>query len=275
MAGEVLAAAVIALLALALGRRVRGATTDALRKRSRVDASVALLTGRLIYFAILAVAALWILNIFGNGITPLLTVLGAVGLAVSLALQDVLRNLFAGFYMLIERPFMIGDLIEVKGISGAVESIELRLTVLTTLDGLRVTVPNATVFTEVLINRSAQAYRRWPLLLTVPPTVTDLTQVQQAVEQAAQAIMTGAPPPTMAVQATSVKGTLVQVNLWAPDVTGLDAGMLALRQALPGAMISVPGAPALPDPPAAPTPAPAKRRITRHRRAAPQRSSGP
>jgi small-conductance mechanosensitive channel len=227
-----------------------------------VDASVALLTGRLVYFAILAVAALWILNIFGNGITPLLTVLGAVGLAVSLALQDVLRNLFAGFYMLIERPFMIGDLIEVKGVNGTVQSIELRLTVLATLDGLRVTVPNATVFTEVLINRSAQPYHRWPVLVTAPPTVTDLGQIERAVGRAAQVAMEGAPPPLIAVQAASAKGTLVQVGLWAPDAPALGQAMLALRAALPGAIVTVPGAHALPDSLPAPTP---RRRISRTR----------
>lgn len=263
LAGKVAAALLIALLAFALGQRLRGAVTASLRRRRKVDPGVALLTGRLAYFTILAVAALWILNIFGNGITPLLTVLGAVGLAVSLALQDVLRNLFAGFYLLIERPFMIGDQIELKGISGIVESIELRLTMLATLDGLRVTVPNATVFTEVIINRSAQPHRRWPVLLTLPPATVDLAPVTAAIERAAADIQAGAPAPTVVVQSASGKGTLVQIGFWAADAAEVGRGIMALRRELPGAIISVPGAPPLPND--LPVPPPAPRRVTRTR----------
>lgn len=266
LAGKIAAALVIALLAFALGQRLRGALTAALRRRRKVDPAVALLTGRLAYFTILAVAALWILNIFGNGITPLLTILGAVGLAVSLALQDVLRNLFAGFYLLIERPFMIGDQIELKGISGIVESIELRLTMLATLDGLRVTVPNATVFTEVIINRSARPHRRWPVLLTLPPAITDLDDVTAAIERAATDIQGGAPAPTVTVQSASSKGTLVQVGFWAADAAEVGRGIMALHRALPGAIISAPGAPPLPND--LPTPPVPPRRVTRTRQKA-------
>ena len=256
------AAIVIALLALALGKRVREATVDVLQRRAKVDPAVPLLAGRLAYFAILVVAALWILNIFGGPPTALLTLLGAAGLAVSLALQDVLRNLFAGVYLLVERPFTIGDLIEVKGVSGVVESVELRLTVLTTPDGLRVTVPNATVFTEVLVNRSVQAQRRWPLLVALPPAQGDMARVHTAIEAAARQADGAAPAPLIAVQSATAKGTLLQVGLWAPDQSALSQGILALRAALPEAAISVPGAPALPDPPAVAAP---PRRVARRR----------
>ena len=263
IATRIVAAVLIALLAIAFGQRLRRKVTDLLRRRSKVNPAVALLIGRLVYFAVLVIAALWILNLWGSGITPLLTLLGVVGLTISLALQDVLRNLFAGFYMLIERPFMLGDIIEVSGVHGTVESIELRLTVLTTTDGLRVTVPNATVFTAVVTNRSAHPFRRWTVYVTMPPAVTDLGALQTAVERASAQSPSTNVPPTLAVQSASSKGTLVEVGIWASDAVALGQSIFTLRQALPLALISVPGAPALPDklpgPPAAP------RRITRHR----------
>jgi small-conductance mechanosensitive channel len=263
IAAHIVAAVLIALLAIAFGQRLRRAVTDLLRRRSKVNPAAALLIGRLVYFAVLVIAALWILNLWGSGITPLLTLLGVVGLTVSLALQDVLRNLFAGFYMLIERPFMLGDIIEVSGVHGTVESIELRLTVLTTGDGLRVTVPNATVFTAVVTNRSAHPVRRWTVYVTLPPAITDLAAVQTAVERASDQSTASAVPPTLAVQSASNKGTLVEVGLWAADAVALGQAIFSLRQSLPLALISVPGAPALPD--KLPGPAPAPRRITRHR----------
>lgn len=258
---------IIAVAALVLGKRLRDATVDVLYRRPKVDRAIALLLGRLVYFSLLVVAALWIVSLFGYGITTLLTVLGVVGLAVSLALQDVLRNLFAGVYLLVERPFTIGDLIEVKGVSGTVESVELRLTVLHTLDGLRVTVPNAVVFTEVLTNRSVQSFHRWPLLVALPPDAADLAKIGAAVESAARQLDSAVPPPLVAVQSATAKGTLLEVGWWAADRTALGQGILALRRALPRATVSVPGAPALPDP----LPAPAKR--PRYTRARPRRAA--
>jgi small conductance mechanosensitive channel len=261
-AAHVVAAVLIALFALAVGHRVRRTIIEVLRRRSRLDPAAALLIGRLVYLGILIIAALWILNLWGSGITPLLTVLGVVGLSISLALQDVLRNLFAGFYMLVERPFMLGDLIEVSTVQGTVESIELRLTVLTTVDGLRVTVPNATVFTAVVTNRSARPWRRWPVQVILPPGV-EPDALQAALGGLTSSSSEQEPPPSIAVQSASSKGTLLELGLWAPDPAALGQMMLALRQRLPQAIVKVPGAAALPE--ASPT-APAKpRRITRHR----------
>jgi small conductance mechanosensitive channel len=261
-AAHVVAAVIIALFALAVGHRVRQMVIDVLRRRSRLDSAAALLIGRLVYLAILIIAALWILNLWGSGITPLLTVLGVIGLSISLALQDVLRNLFAGFYMLVERPFMLGDLIEVSTVQGTVESIELRLTVLTTVDGLRVTVPNATVFTAVVTNRSARPWRRWPVQVILPPGA-DLDALQAALDGLTSASTEREPSPSIAVQSASSKGTLVELGLWASDPAALGQTILSLRRALPQAIVKVPGAAALPEAPPAP---PAKpRRITRHR----------
>mgnify|MGYP001492504276 CR=1 FL=1 len=260
-AAKVGGAVVIALLALALGSRLRRLSIAMLRRRPSIDPAIALLSGRLVYFSVLVVAALWILNLLGTQITPLLTVLGAAGLAVSLALQDVLRNLFAGVYLLIERPFTIGDLVDVKGISGTVTSVELRLTMLTTMDGLRVTVPNAVVFTEIIVNRSAQPNRRWPVQVVLPPDA-GLEGLRDAALGAARQIGVPAPEPTVAVQAATANGVLAQVGFWAPDAAALGQAMLALRRLLPSATVALPGAPDLPKPPPATG---RRRRITRTR----------
>ena len=262
LAGTVAGAIAIALLALFVAARARQGASAILRKRSTLDPGLALLSGRLAYFAILVVAALWILSLFGIPLTAPLTVLGAVGLAVSLALQDVLRNLFAGLYLLVERPFTLGDLIEVKGVSGRVLSVELRLTVLSALDGRQVTVPNATVFTEVIVNRSARPAQRQLLLITLPPGTSDLEPVTNAVRTAAGRIGLNAPEPVVAVQAATAKGVLVQAQVWAPDEAALGQVILDLRRALPGAAVSVPGTPALAE---LPKEAAKPRRISRTR----------
>jgi small-conductance mechanosensitive channel len=80
-------------------------------------------------------------------------VTGVLGLAASLALQDVLKNFVAGVYLLVERPFRIGESIKVKDFTGAVETIDVRTTVLRTAEGDAVMVPNAILFAEIILNR--------------------------------------------------------------------------------------------------------------------------
>lgn len=84
----------------------------------------------------------------------LVAILGTVGLAFGLALQDILKNFFSGVYLLLERPFRVGDTIKVKDQTGVVENVGVRTTQLRTTDNIQVLVPNATVFSEVVSNHT-------------------------------------------------------------------------------------------------------------------------
>jgi small-conductance mechanosensitive channel len=76
------------------------------------------------------------------------------GTAFSLAVQDILKNFFSGVYLLLERPFRVGDTIRVKDQQGVVENIGVRTTMLRTAENVEVLVPNVMVFTEVVTNHS-------------------------------------------------------------------------------------------------------------------------
>jgi len=108
------------------------------------------------YFGILFVGFISVLGVFGVDATALFATLGVVGLAVSLALQDVLKNVFAGIYLLIERPFRLGETIQVRTFTGVVESVDLRTTTLRG-NGDVIYVPNAIMLGEVLVNQGVAA----------------------------------------------------------------------------------------------------------------------
>ncbi|SDQ63219.1 mechanosensitive ion channel family protein [Quadrisphaera sp. DSM 44207] len=76
--------------------------------------------------------------------------LGVVSVAVGIAFQNVLSNLFAGLLILVREPFRAGDQIAVDEVRGTVEEVNLRETVVRTFDGRRVLVPNSTVHGEVV-----------------------------------------------------------------------------------------------------------------------------
>ena len=91
---------------------------------------------------------------------PLVTVLGAGGAAIALALKDSLGNIAGGILILANKLFKKGDVIEVAGQEGIVESIDLFVTTLKTYDNKVVTVPNGTMTTSVIVNYSKEETRR-------------------------------------------------------------------------------------------------------------------
>jgi small conductance mechanosensitive channel len=123
-------------------------------RRARVDLGTQILVKRALLVVWLVVTVLVVLGILGVNPAGLVAVLGAVTLAFSLALQDILKNFFSGIYLLLERPFRVGDTIKVKEQTGVVENIGVRTTQLRTVDNIQVLVPNATVFSEVVANQT-------------------------------------------------------------------------------------------------------------------------
>ena len=93
------------------------------------------------------------LNAVGVSITPIITALGVGGLAMALALQDTLSNLFAGIHILAEHTIRIGDFIRLEtGQEGYVEDISWRTTRIRMLPNNMVIVPNSKLAQSVVVN---------------------------------------------------------------------------------------------------------------------------
>lgn len=112
------------------------------------------------------IAALIIADCLNIPITSLVAVVSVAGLALSLALQDVLANVFSGITILGTHPFKGGDFVEISGESGTVRAIGLFHTLIITADGKEVYVPNSKITAANIINYSAQGTRRVDLLFT-------------------------------------------------------------------------------------------------------------
>ncbi|MBI1976496.1 MAG: mechanosensitive ion channel family protein [Candidatus Omnitrophica bacterium] len=115
--------------------------------------SVTSLTQNITRIVIFSIGVLILLNNLGISITPLLTALGVSSLAVALALQDTLTNLFAGVHILMGKGIRIGDYIELdSGIKGYVTDITWRATRIRTLPNSIVIIPNAKLSQTVVTN---------------------------------------------------------------------------------------------------------------------------
>ncbi len=111
------------------------------------------LTQNVARLAVTVLGGLILLNVLGVSITPMLTALGVGGLAVALALQDTLANLFAGFYITMTGHLRPGDYIRLdSGEEGYVNDISWRATLIRTLPNSTIVVPNAKLAQAIVTN---------------------------------------------------------------------------------------------------------------------------
>lgn len=200
----------------------------------------ALLIGRLVSLAVLAVSALAILGSFGANWTGLLTVLGAGTVAVGLAIQDVLKNFVAGIFLLLERPFRVGDAIRVRDVEGEVQGIDIRTTLVKSAEGSLVMIPNAVVFTEVLTNRSRWGTRRLDLLIEQPQG-RSVNEVERAIATALEGVPgVRTPLSSLTIHSITSEKLILELSIMVDAQAGAEnEALYALGRALEGASITV------------------------------------
>jgi small-conductance mechanosensitive channel len=133
---------------------IRGGKVLILRNQKDTEGGFPLASLLLNLFKIISflLGSLLILNVLGISITPMLTALGIGGLAVALALQDTLSNLFAGLYIIITKNINIGDYIKFEEHEGHITDITLRTTTIKNLQGNLIVVPNSKISSSTLTN---------------------------------------------------------------------------------------------------------------------------
>ncbi|MFZ0333302.1 MAG: mechanosensitive ion channel domain-containing protein [Candidatus Acidiferrales bacterium] len=135
---------------------------ERLGERKRMRQNAALLLGKLTQMTVLFLGFLIAVSVIAPSFTAsdLIKTLGIGGVAIGFAFQNILQNFLAGILLLLHEPFRIGDQINVSGLEGIVDTIQTRATIIHTPDGHRVVIPNATLFTNPVIVRSAEAAKR-------------------------------------------------------------------------------------------------------------------
>ena len=112
---------------------------------------------RIVLYVVLLVIILSCLKV---PTAPLVTVLGAMGAAIALALQGSLSNVAAGFLILMNQPFKRGDFVDTNGYSGIVDAIDITCTTLQTVDNRMVILPNSSVLGSAIVNNTSETIRR-------------------------------------------------------------------------------------------------------------------
>lgn len=113
--------------------------------------------GRFVLWALLVVTAL---QNFGINVTALVTGLGVGGIAVALAVQNILGDLFAALAIVIDKPFVVGDSIQVDNISGTIEHLGLKTTRIRSVNGEQIVISNADLLKSRIRNFKRMEQRR-------------------------------------------------------------------------------------------------------------------
>jgi small-conductance mechanosensitive channel len=236
---------IVLVALLALGRFLKKGIFKVANRTSR-NPNLSTLLSNLGYVGILAICIIWILSIYtGTGLSSLITLLGIISVAISLSVQDVLKNFVAGIFLLMEQPFKIGDRIQVREVQGKVQTIEIRTTKLLTDEGLLVIIPNSIVFTEVVTNRTASDYTQQTIYLTLKAEHS-LSEVSEGVTKTFAAFgadkISPLYPPAVHLASVTDGVTKVNVEFWttraAPRSVKADVAA-ALSKALPELDLSV------------------------------------
>ena len=227
-------ALVIVIVALLVARAVRMATMRALL-RKRANANVTILLGNLAQLGVIVFAALGIVAIYTrDAFGWILTSFSVVGLVIGLSLQDILKNFFAGMWVLVERPFRIGDAIEIAGYSGTVEEIAFRTTQLRTDDGRQVIVPNGTFMTSAVVNLTRFPTRRVAAWLALPADETAVSSDDVRAVLAKAEGIAPEPPPQLELRSIQDGKAQYLVTFWAADRdAALARALTALRARFP------------------------------------------
>lgn len=161
---------IIAIIILTVGvllSRIISKIVSSAMKRSNIDKAARnflVSVIRIVLYAIVVIMALSVLNV---PMSSVITILGAIGLAVSLALQNCLTNVCGGFIILFSKPFSAGDMVELDGTVGIVNSIGVLYTKLNTTDGKTIFIPNGNVTSARLINYTETPTRRVELTFDI------------------------------------------------------------------------------------------------------------
>jgi MscS family membrane protein len=111
-------------------------------------------------FVIVALALLMVADVWGYPITGLLTGLGLGGLAIALAAQDAVSNIFGGIVIILDKPFSVGDWIYTPSVEGTVEEVSFRSTKIRTFAQALITMPNSKIANEPITNWTRMGKRR-------------------------------------------------------------------------------------------------------------------
>ncbi len=171
----------IILLAFYVFYRILKSVLTKVIEKFKLEKTIVNFLMMVLRYTVLIFGAVTALDQIGVNVASLITGLGIVGIAVGFAAKDTLSNIIAGIFIFWDRPFYIGDLVEIEGEYGEVQDITLRTTRIVTPDGRMVSIPNQKIAENKIISYTMFPHLRLDIGVTIG--------VEEDVEKARQVLL--------------------------------------------------------------------------------------
>lgn len=232
---QVLGGIIILIIGFFMARIASRAVTKFLEKHN-IDITVIKFLSRFIKLIILSFSLMIALGNFGISITPFIAGLSVAGFGLTLALQGPLSNYAAGANLIFTKPFKVGDIIEVKEITGEVEDMSLSTTRVISLDGTRFIIPNKHIIGQIIHNFSV--YKK----VDIKVRVTYLTDVQKGIDALTRIIkadkrISRVPLSKVGISEYSDLGIWIYARIWCKQSDYWDV-MFSVNQAVLNSFLS-------------------------------------
>jgi small-conductance mechanosensitive channel len=157
---EVLAFVLAILLSYLASRFIRFALDEDVHARMQTAPGLSYALSTLLHYALLSLGFLLGLGFLGVDLTKVTVLLSAFGVGIGFGLQSIVNNFASGLILLVERPISAQDAVEIGGLSGTVQRIGIRATIVRTADGADTIVPNSQFVSEKVVNWTLTDRRR-------------------------------------------------------------------------------------------------------------------
>ena len=170
-----------------------------------IEASANVLLKLLLFIAVLSV--------LGIETTSFAALIAALALAIGAAWSGLLANFAAGMFLMVLRPFKVGDMITAGGITGDVREIGLLVTAVDTVDNIRVYIGNNKLFSDSIQNYTTNPYRRVDLKAQVAHSVNPYDAIKRLADRVARIPnIVATPAPSVEVLEFNAMGTVIAVR---------------------------------------------------------------
>lgn len=238
---QVIYALIILIIGLIVARWLTNMIVRVCEARN-LDVTLSRFLGNVVRLILLAFVLIVVLGKFGITMTPFIAAIGAVAFGSSLALAGLMSNYGAGLSIIITRPFVVDDTIQIQGVSGVVEEIGLAATRLSTEDGEQITIPNKHIVGEILINSFENKVVEMSIGISYDDDAQKAIDAIQTVLQNIPEIVTE-PAPQIGIEEFADSSVNIGMRYWVPTKKYfqiLYQANLAVYNALAQAGITIP-----------------------------------
>lgn len=211
-------------------------------ENKNVDITLSRFLGSVVKILILSFVIIIAIGKFGISIAPFIAALGALAFGTSFAIAGPVSNYGAGLVIIVSRPFVVGNTITINGVSGVVDEIHLAVTILSTEDDERITIPNKHIVGEILHNSFASKIVEGTVGISYQD---DPEKAAAAIQKALAGIedICSEPPPQVGIEAFGESSIDLGMRYWVPTkkyFQTLYRGNMAVHKALRDAGVTIP-----------------------------------